>query len=172
MQLSNFHFAQEINQTQSQPTKSKENAIYGRTIDFRAFFMTRYSMCKKWRGCRAGWRASGYLAGFSETAPHMSTHISVFGRIRIFEDQKGACVVAKKSSISSRSIGVPVAVAPALVMMTKTRRSTSWRSPTPTRECWFKMRDVLSIDMIRTENVLPWKDLLKALSPVLDAILV
>ena len=71
MQLSNFHFAQEINQTKNQPMRSKENVIYGRTIDFRAFFMTKYSMCKKTRVPEA----SGYLGDLSETAPHMKTVI-------------------------------------------------------------------------------------------------
>ena len=49
--------------------------IYARTIDFRAFFMMEYSMCKRTAECRAGWRASGYLVGFSETAPHVDKQL-------------------------------------------------------------------------------------------------
>ena len=33
--------------------------------------MMKYLMCKKTGEYRAGWRASGYLVGFSETAPHV-----------------------------------------------------------------------------------------------------
>ena len=38
---------------------------------FPSFFMMEYLMCKTTHECRAGWRASGYLFGFSETTPHI-----------------------------------------------------------------------------------------------------
>ena len=48
--------------------KCKENVIYDRTIDFRAFFYDVIFDVQKFTRVP---EASGYLVGFSETAPHV-----------------------------------------------------------------------------------------------------
>ena len=60
-----------INFWRSWAKKFCGDGICGCTIHLRNLFYTKYYLCKKTAVRRAEARASGYLVGFSETAPHM-----------------------------------------------------------------------------------------------------